>query len=87
MRVAVIGGGIAGLTCAYELHKAGLDVQVFERNESVGGRMNTRSKDGLAFDMGANFLIGAYRGVRALAEEMGVVLKKASPASHFFYRN
>ena len=65
VRVAVIGAGMAGLTCAWELRRAGVDVQVFERHESVGGRMSTRSKDGLAFDMGANFLIRAYRGVRA----------------------
>lgn len=87
MRVAVIGAGIAGLTCAFELHKAGVEVQVFERESSVGGRMNTRTKDGLAFDVGANFLIRAYQGVAALAEEMGIELKKASPVTHMVYRD
>ena len=87
MSVAVIGAGIAGLTCAFELHKAGVDVQVFERHSSVGGRMNTRTKDGLAFDVGANFLIRAYRGVNGLADEMGVELRKASPVTHIFYRD
>ncbi len=87
MRVAVIGAGIAGLTCAWELHKAGVDVQVFERHQSVGGRMNTRTKDGLAFDVGANFLIRAYRGVNALAEEMGIELRTASPVAHVVYRD
>ncbi len=42
--------GIAGLTCAFELHKAGLEVEVFGREPTVVGRMNTRTKDGLAFD-------------------------------------
>ena len=87
MKVAVIGAGIAGLTCAFELQNAGMDVQVFESNSSVGGRMNTRTKDGLAFDVGANFLIRAYQGVNALAEEMGVGLKKASPVTHMVYRD
>ena len=86
VRVAVIGAGIAGLTCAWELHKAGVHVQVFEREESVGGRMSTRTKDGLDFDVGANFLIRAYRGVNALAEEMGIDLRKASPVAHIVYR-
>lgn len=86
MRVAVIGAGIAGLTCAWELQKAGIPVQVFERDSSVGGRMNTRTKDGLAFDVGANFLIGAYRGVNALAAETGVSLRNASPVTHVVYR-
>ena len=86
MKVAVIGAGIAGLTCAWELHKAGVDVQVFERNETVGGRMNTRTRDGLDFDVGANFLICAYEGVNALADEMGIALRKASPVAHIVYR-
>lgn len=86
MSVAVIGAGIAGLTCAWELHKAGVDVQVFERDSSVGGRMSTRSKGGLDFDVGANFLIGAYLGVNALAGEMGIELRKASPVAHIVYR-
>jgi oxygen-dependent protoporphyrinogen oxidase len=87
MKVAVIGAGIAGLTCAWELHKAGVDVEVFERDPTVGGRMNTRTKDGLAFDVGANFLIRAYRGVNALAAEMGVEVWRASPVPHVFYRD
>lgn len=83
----MIGAGIAGLTCAFELQKAGVDVQVFERDLTVGGRMNTRTKDGLAFDVGANFLIRAYRGVGALAGEMGVELHRASPVAHIVYRD
>lgn len=87
MKVAVIGAGIAGLTCAFELHRAGVEVQVFEREASVGGRMSTRTRDGLAFDIGANFLIRAYQGVNALAGEMGVELKRASPVAHMVYRD
>lgn len=87
MKVAVIGAGIAGLTCAFELHKAGVEVEVFEREATVGGRMNTRTKDGLAFDIGANFLIRAYKGVNALADEMGVAVWRASPVAHVVYRD
>ncbi len=86
MKVAVIGGGIAGLTCAWELHKAGVDVEVFEREANMGGRMSTRTKDGLDFDLGANFLIRAYKGVNALAEEMGIARRQASPVAHIVYR-
>ncbi|HEX5475045.1 MAG TPA: NAD(P)/FAD-dependent oxidoreductase [Vicinamibacterales bacterium] len=38
-RVLVIGAGFAGLTAAYELAKAGADVQVFEARNRVGGRV------------------------------------------------
>ena len=40
-RVAVIGAGIAGLTSAYELLKAGFDVTVFEGQKRYGGRSLT----------------------------------------------
>ena len=40
-RVIVIGAGLAGLTAAYELTRAGFDVQVFEARERVGGRVQT----------------------------------------------
>mgnify|MGYP003382119879 CR=1 FL=1 len=86
MKVAVIGGGIAGLTCAWELHKAGVEVELFEREATMGGRMSTRTKDGLDFDLGANFLIRAYKGVNALAEEMGIARRQASPVAHIVYR-
>ena len=86
MKVAVIGAGIAGLTCAFELHKAGVEVEVFEREATVGGRMNTRTKDGLAFDVGANFLIRDYLGVNGLAEELGIERRQASPVPHIVYR-
>ncbi len=38
-RVAVIGGGPAGLSCAYQLRRQGLAVTVFEMNEELGGVM------------------------------------------------
>lgn len=81
-QVAVIGGGIAGLTCAWDLQRAGVDVTVFEREESVGGRMRTRSRDGLAFDLGANFLVGAYRQVTEMARQLGIGLHCVSPVRH-----
>src|SRR5436190_2614131 len=49
--------------------------------------MNTRTKDGLAFDVGANFLIAAYRNIDALAKEMGIALHRASPVDHIVYRD
>ncbi len=41
IRVGVLGAGIAGLVAAYELQRAGYDVQVFEGNNRVGGRVWT----------------------------------------------
>ena len=53
MRVAVIGAGVAGLSCARDLAAAGVEVVVHDKGRRVGGRTSTRRHDGLAFDHGA----------------------------------
>ena len=40
MRIAIIGGGISGLTVGYRLHEQ-FDVTLFEANDYVGGHTNT----------------------------------------------
>lgn len=47
-RVAVVGAGMAGATCARQLADAGCDVAVFDKARGVGGRMATRRVDGVA---------------------------------------
>lgn len=51
--VAVIGGGVAGLTAAYRLRGSGRAVRVFEAADVVGGRMTTLRQDGYVIDVGA----------------------------------
>ena len=84
--VAIIGAGIAGLSCAYALRQAGVPVKVFERESSPGGRMRSRTSRGLTFDLGANFLVGAYSHLLELARELGVEIESISPVDHLFYR-
>jgi len=52
MRVGIIGAGPAGMTAAYELSKAGADVEVFERNSSVGGMARSLDLWGQRVDLG-----------------------------------
>lgn len=85
-RCAVIGAGIAGLTCAYHLRRAGLPVDVYEREPTVGGRMGTRRKGTLAFDSGANFLVAAYKSLLALGRELGIEMRNLSPARQVVFR-
>lgn len=40
MRIAIIGGGITGLTTAYELTKRGISVTIFEKDQTLGGLAN-----------------------------------------------
>jgi len=59
----VVGGGIAGLTAAAYLARAGQKVLLLEKNKEVGGLVNTFSIDGFYFDP----------GIRAL-EDAGIIL-------------
>ncbi|MEO0600988.1 MAG: FAD-dependent oxidoreductase, partial [Myxococcota bacterium] len=52
VRVAVIGGGPAGATCARTLQDHGLAVTVFDKGRGAGGRCSTRRTDGPRFDHG-----------------------------------
>lgn len=54
-RIAVIGAGIAGLSCATELERAGMRVTVFDKSRGMGGRMSTRRGDGWQADHGAQY--------------------------------
>lgn len=53
--VAIIGAGIAGLSCASALQQAGIRVRVFEKSRGVGGRMSTRRSEGWECDHGAQY--------------------------------
>jgi len=51
-KVVIMGAGLAGLSCAYELVKQGEKVVVIEKNNWVGGLAHTFEADGFRFDLG-----------------------------------
>ena len=51
-QVAVIGGGISGLACAYRLFTLGVPTILLEAEERVGGLIGTVEQDGFLFDTG-----------------------------------
>ncbi|HEY1396092.1 hydroxysqualene dehydroxylase HpnE [Roseateles sp.] len=70
-RLAVIGGGWAGLAAAVEAVSLGAAVTLFEMAPSLGGR--ARSLEGIApaLDNGQHILIGAYTDTLALMRRVG----------------
>lgn len=54
--VAIVGGGLGGLSAAIHLRMAGFPVSVFEANPRVGGRANLLELDGFRFDTGPSLL-------------------------------
>ena len=71
--VAVIGAGMAGLTCARALAEAGLRVQVLDKGRGIGGRMATRraqvAGEEMRFDHGAQYVTALDPGFAALLED------------------
>lgn len=64
----VVGAGLAGLTCARELERAGLDVVVLERSDAVGGRVRTDLVDGFRCDRGFQLVNPAYPALKQLVD-------------------
>lgn len=62
--VAVIGAGVAGLTCARALEDTALSVRVLERTDRVGGRVGTEVVDGFRCDRGLQWLDAANPDIR-----------------------
>lgn len=54
-KVVVIGGGLGGLSAAISLQQKGYDVDIYEQNNHLGGKLN-RLKDGFGFDLGPSIL-------------------------------
>ena len=55
-KIAVVGGGLAGLAAAVELAQRGAAVTLVEANAHLGGKMNVLEQDGYRFDMGPTIL-------------------------------
>jgi phytoene desaturase len=54
-KIIIIGSGFSSLSASCYLAKAGFDVEIFEKNESIGGRASQFKKDGFTFDMGPSW--------------------------------
>lgn len=70
-RVAIIGAGISGLACARQLVKEGVEIVVFEKSRSLGGRCASRSWEGCVFDHGAQFFTARSPDFQSYLEELG----------------
>jgi phytoene desaturase len=91
-RVVIIGAGIGGLATANLFAKAGYEVEVFEKNDQLGGRAGEKQVDGFRFDTGPSWYLMpavfeqyfALFGVNARKE---FDLKRLSPAYKVFYES
>lgn len=70
--IAIVGGGIAGLSAAYELQQRGLQVRVFEAGPRAGGVIVTERFDGWVIDGGPDSLLVQKPAAVALCRELGI---------------
>jgi oxygen-dependent protoporphyrinogen oxidase len=70
--VAIVGGGISGLSAAYELQRRGLAVRVLEASNRAGGVITTERFDGWVVDGGPDSLLVQKPAAVALCRELGI---------------
>ncbi|GAB4371260.1 MAG: NAD(P)/FAD-dependent oxidoreductase [Elainellaceae cyanobacterium] len=76
-KIAIVGGGLAGLNAAYYLKKAGLIATIYEAKSRVGGRIHSLTgavSHGLVNDLGGCFINTNHSDMLALIEELGLNL-------------
>lgn len=72
MNVGVVGGGLAGLTAAYELAKAGHRVTVFEKEAQLGGQAATFEIAGERLEVFYHHIFASDVDIIALIDELGL---------------
>lgn len=80
--VAIVGGGIAGLSALWHLTRAGIDARLFEARTRLGGRINTaRAKGVPPIELGAQLVNSDHRDMHDLARAFGIALidRKGGP--------
>lgn len=73
-KIIIVGGGIAGLNCAYQLKKKKIASTIYEGSNRTGGRMFTAENimaQGLSTELGGEFVDSGHRDMIQLAKEFG----------------
>ena len=68
--IIIIGAGLTGLTTAFHLAKNRKKVLILEKNDRVGGQIQTLQKDGFVFETGPNTGVVSYPEVAELFSEL-----------------
>ena len=75
--IAVVGAGIAGLSCATELQQAGATVRIFEKSGGAAGRMSTRRGEDWQCDHGAQYFTARDPGFLATEDAIWRLVEEA----------
>ncbi len=78
--VAVIGGGITGLTAAFYLQKQGVPVTLYEATGRIGGAIQSVTRDGYIAEFGPNTILETSPKVGRLVTDAGLASRRTDPA-------
>lgn len=71
--IAIVGGGLAGLTIAYELKKKGYqNITLFEKEQRLGGKLYSYHYKGRSYELGATFGLSTQKDLCCLMEELNI---------------
>ena len=77
IKIAIIGGGIAGLTAAHHLNKAGFRPTVYEASKRTGGRIMSATgllAEGITTELGGEFIDSSHEDMLNLCKEFNLEL-------------
>ncbi len=85
--VAIIGGGITGLTAAFQLRRKGIPVKVFEASDRLGGPIRSVQQGGFLAESGPNTILETAPEVGQLVRELALESRRiySDPAAHNRY--
>jgi monoamine oxidase len=75
--VAIVGAGAAGLSCGWQLRRAGIDVRIYDARSRVGGRIHTSRGawgDGLSCELGGELIGADHLAIRGLCHALDLPL-------------
>ena len=72
MKAVIVGAGLAGLAAGHRLRKAGWQVVLLEKSQSVGGRALSSRQNGYLLENGATQISTGYGAYLALVDELGL---------------
>lgn len=79
--VLIVGAGLAGLCCARRLHEEGIDCQILEKSDGVGGRVRTDTVEGFQLDRGFQVLLTAYPEAKRVLDYRALNLQPFYPGA------
>ncbi len=85
-QILIVGAGLAGLSCALKLQALGIECQIIEKSDCVGGRVRTYVVDGYRLDRGFQVLLTAYPRTQQTVDYGALELKSFYPGAQVRYK-